>query len=349
MGHRNRQKHLQQGPPQVRVQKGDGPAGGAAGYRVASADGLAGFFKRQFLPTLVLLFLSIVSAALWFFYRPPLEIVGLTVVLLALVVGGGFWLVRRKSTDELGDDAPFLNETHDRRDYSKKPPEEVGSLITQAQPSQKSGSSENAPWAELKILRAAYKSLEKKINEIDARLAEFERERYYPTSSKPLQERRPSAGGPASPPPRRPAPADDTYPAYDTYEKPQSSHPYPSSIDLSNISQAVCRFLADQTGGWEVERLVQSVRGSMGGNSSINVEHLVPHSSGEWRLVALWPQNSQEGLVLVSSGELVDDDIARYFDVGFGRRIIGCRQPARVSHSSGGEIMVLQKGRVESS
>ena len=199
--------------------------------------------------------------------------------------------------------------------------------------------SENAPWAtEIKNVKEALRALAKKVDGSDSRLAELERQLYYSPNPKPMEERRPVAAAPASPP-KRPAPTHNTY---------RESQSRPSSSNLSSLSQAVCRFLADQTGSWEIERLVQSVRGSMDGNASIDVEHLVPYSSGEWRLVALWPQRSQEGLVLVSSHELVDDDIARYFDVSYGRRIIACKQPARVSRS-GNEVTVLQKGKVESS
>ena len=120
------------------------------------------------------------------------------------------------------------------------------------------------------------------------------------------------------------------------------------SVTLHALEEAICRFLSTEQGNWDVDRLLDSVQHSSGSSISPNVEHLGPHAFGEWRLVALWPQNSQQGLVLVSSGELVDDDVARYFDVSYGRRVIGCRQPARVSRS-GGVVSVLRKGKVESS
>ena len=195
-------------------------------------------------------------------------------------------------------------------------------------------------------MKEALRALAKKVNEIEAlakginaRLAELERELYYPTSSKPMDERRPLAEAQVSHPSRR------SEATHNTYEESRS---HPPSIDLANLNQAVCRFLSEESGGWEIDRLVQSVQHSSAGNAPIKVEHFGPYSSSEWRLVALWPQSSREGLVLVSSGELVDDEIAKYFDVGFGRRIIACKQPARVSRS-GSEITVLSRGRVESS
>lgn len=339
-----KEKHLRRDAPRVRERPvGGGPTGGPAGSGVASGGRLAGFFKRQFLPIFAFSFIALMIA-FWLLYRPRLVTVALTVVLLALTLGGVFWLVslvrKKKSlrTDERGGDTPFINKTHDRRDAPNRPREELESLITQTPPLQAGGSSEN-PLPKLQNFEDAFRALVKKVNDIDGRLAELEQERYYPPNPKSVEERRPVAGALASPPPRRPAPA---------YNTNQESRSHPASIDLSSLSQAVCRFLADQIGGWEIERLVQSVQRSMDGSVSIDVEHLVPHSSGEWRLVALWPQRSQEGLVLVSSGELVDDDIAKYFEVSFGRRIIACKQPARVSRS-GNEVTVLQKGRVESS
>jgi hypothetical protein len=334
-------------PPKAPSQStGGGSTVGPAGYGVASSGGCVSFFKRFFL-IFAFVFIGLMIAAVWFVFRPRLEIVVLAVVLLALMVGGVFWL-RKKRTDKR--EAWLLNETHDRRDPPSKPQEEFGSsLITQtppAPPSQASPmsmSSENAPWAaEIQIIKDAFRSLAKKVEGFESRLAELEQERhdrYYSQNPKPIEERKPLAADPASPSPRRPAQG------YNTYRESQSR---PSAIDLSSLSQAVCRFLADQTGSWEIERLIQSVQRSMDGNASIEVEHLVPYSSGEWRLVALWPQRLQEGLVLVSSGELVDDDIARYFDVSYGRRIIACKQPARVSRN-GNEVTVLQKGKVESS
>jgi hypothetical protein len=121
-----------------------------------------------------------------------------------------------------------------------------------------------------------------------------------------------------------------------------------SAVDLRTLIRVVSPLLEEEPGNWDIERLLESLRRTMDGNDSVEVQHLVPANDGKGRLVALWPQGSQEGLALVTSGELADDTIIRYFDVSFGRRIIACRQPARVSRS-GDEVTVLNKGKVESS
>lgn len=344
MGKGNRNKGSKHSSGEIPARPASGGAtSGSAGYAASSGGKLKSFFKRGFLLTFALLFIVLMVAALWFLYRARLvTAVALAVVVLTLALGAAFWLVSlvRKRPDDPVEDAQPFNETHDRRDYPERPQEEFGSLITQTQPSQVSrGSSGNTPSADLIILKDAYKALAKKVNEIDARLTEFERERYYSTNSKTMREGEHRAEALAPPPPTR------LTPPYDSY---QESRAHPAPIDLSALNQAVCRFLAQESGSWEIEQLVRSVQRSSDGNTPIEVQHLGSYSSGEWRLVALWPQRSQEGLVLVSSGELVDDDIAKYFEVSFGRRIIACKQPARVSRG-GSEVTVLQKGRVESS
>jgi hypothetical protein len=121
-----------------------------------------------------------------------------------------------------------------------------------------------------------------------------------------------------------------------------------SSVDLQTLDRAVSRLLEKEPGSWEIERFLESLQHTLGGNDSVEIQHLVSPSDGKGRLIALWPQGSQVGLALVTAGELADDEIVRYFEVAFGRRIIACRQPARVSRS-GDEVTVLQKGKVESS
>ncbi|HSJ74665.1 MAG TPA: hypothetical protein VK899_00490, partial [Gemmatimonadales bacterium] len=270
-------KKSQQGSPKAPAQPpGGGPAGRAA---VASdSDGtLASFFKSALFLVLASVFIVLMIAAAWFLDQRWLEIVVLAVVLLAGVVVVVFWL-RKKP------EARLLNETHDRHDdFPEKPQEEFGSsLITQtpsAPPSQAAPVSmggENTPWAaEIQHIKDVFRSFAKKVDGLELRLAELEQERQdrYYQNPKPVEERRPVVAAPAPPPQKRPAPTHHSY---------QEARPHP--IDLSSVNQAVCRFLADQSGGWDIERLVQSVRGSMDGNSSIDVEHLGSHSSGEWRV-----------------------------------------------------------------
>lgn len=347
MGKEHRNKGSKQGSRKVPARSADGGAtGGSAAYSVSSGGGLEGFFKSRFLLTFALLFIVLMVAAFWFLYRPQPVTVALAVVVLALALRAVFWLVSRvqKNSDEVEEDDQPLNDKHDRRDYLSSQREEFESLITQAPLLQADLNSETPS--------AKIKELEKRLKDIEQRVLRVEFKLDKPEQGQPIfRDRSPktgtSGGGYSSeaasysPPQRQPS----VYNRSESYERVPSA---PKSVDLQTLNEAICRFLAQESGSWEIEQLVQSVQRSSDGNAPIEIQHLGSYSSGEWRLVALWPQRSQEGLALVSSGELVDDDIAKYFEVSFGRRIIACKQPARVSRS-GSEVTVLQRGRVESS
>jgi hypothetical protein len=117
--------------------------------------------------------------------------------------------------------------------------------------------------------------------------------------------------------------------------------------NIDAVEQAVNRALDEAyQGGLDLESLVQRIQSAS--RVKLDLEFLGPHSQSEWRMVILWSGGENEGLVLVSRGELVDSEITPYFEGEFGRRIISCRRPARVVRR-GGQVGVSRKGLVENS
>lgn len=337
-------RNTKPGSPKVRVQSTDGgPVGGGSVY--ASVGSNIFILSRKKVVLFFILLFIVVAMVAWLLYRPWLVGVVLAVVVLALALKAVFWLVSlvKRKSDELAEDTQLLEGKHDRRDYPNGQREEFESLITQTLPLQ-AGLNSESPYAEVK-------ELDKRLRDVERRMLKIEFKLDPPQQGQSIFLDRPpkmgNSGDGDSPgaasysqPQRQPS----VYNKSESYERVPSA---PQSVDLQTLNEAICRFLARESGSWEIEQLIQSLQRSSDGTAPIEIQHLGSYSSGEWRLVALWPQRSQ-GLVLVSAGELVDDDIARYFDVSFGRRIITCRQPARVSRN-GNEVTVLQKGKVESS
>jgi hypothetical protein len=113
---------------------------------------------------------------------------------------------------------------------------------------------------------------------------------------------------------------------------------------VESFERALCVALGEQSStGLEIDALLTDIQAQLGG---VQVE-VVPVGS-QRQIMVLWLPPSRDGFAVVSPGGLVDSDVMKFFDVAFGRRIFGCRQPARIVRD-GNEIVVERKGTLESS
>jgi hypothetical protein len=95
--------------------------------------------------------------------------------------------------------------------------------------------------------------------------------------------------------------------------------------------------------GLEVDTLLADLQAQLG---DVQVEPIPV--GGQQQVTVFWLSDSREGFAVVSPGGLADSEVVKFFNVDFGRRIFGCRQPARVARD-GNEFVVVRKGTVESS
>jgi hypothetical protein len=125
--------------------------------------------------------------------------------------------------------------------------------------------------------------------------------------------------------------------------------PQTNEQTVESFERALIRALAEQsTAGLEVDSLLKEIRIELG-DLAIQTQYVGQSAGGRWQIAVLWlPPPSAEGFALVSPGGLADSDVVKFFDVDYGRRVFGCRKPARVARD-GDEITVARRGSVESS
>lgn len=302
---------------------------------------LSGVSKWKLLSTLLAVFL-LVAVSCFLVLPSPVALVVVFVVFAAGLVAV-VWRWSGSGTGPTRTGERLLNPTHDRGDDVGRYRQAEHDLpwVQTLSPSLEAGEGSD----EMSQVNAKIQNILRRLERVEAGLKGLESElRYYSsqketTGATGVTSRNYASAVVSSP--KQPVPADTLS---SSRRSPTASPP----ADLSSLTQAVCAFLAEQSGGYEIDQLVQSVERALPGSVKIEVQHLVASRPGEWRLVALWLRGSNEGLVLVSSGELFDADIAKYFEASFGGRVTACRQPGRISRA-GGEITVLQKGRAECS
>ncbi len=114
--------------------------------------------------------------------------------------------------------------------------------------------------------------------------------------------------------------------------------------EVESFERLLCEALGEQSStGLEIDSLLTDLQTQLG---SAQIETIAV--GGQQQVVVLLPPHSQEGFAVVIPGGLADSEVVKFFNVDFGRRIFGCRQPALVVRDGNG-FSVLRKGTVESS
>jgi hypothetical protein len=245
------------------------------------------------------------------------------------------------------DEGEPLNETHDRaEDRYRSSGEETESNP----PSASAGQSRHVHdlFREVQQLRQKNESLENRVKRLEEQTERLESkvdELYYgPRStreSEPVSSRKPfHSGGSSSFSPSVPPRSSPPLPKWAESSSPSGS------IRLESLEQAVTETLRNlELGHLGSDELLRTVQSRLDG-AQIEIQPLGRQSQDGWQMLALLIPQSQEGVLLVSPGELVDSDVAQYFEGEYGRRIRSCRMPARVQREGSG-FSVLRKGRVE--
>ena len=132
--------------------------------------------------------------------------------------------------------------------------------------------------------------------------------------------------------------------------QPRGSNPLanPGNADvrLDSLERAVLNALrSSDLGSLEGDELRKDVQLQLNG-TQIDLQLLGRQRQDGWQMLLLFSPQSQEGVLLVSPGELVDTEVAQYFEGEYGRRIRSCRLPALVRREGNG-LTVVRKGQVE--
>jgi hypothetical protein len=243
------------------------------------------------------------------------------------------------------EDGKWLNETHDRSEDRRQ--RDIGGEMLKDRPpntvSSTQGNHMDRLFPEVQELRRKNEFLEARVGRLEERTQQLESQiddLYGPQLNRDFgssRVRKPSYDGNSSAPPRSSASPLPTW---------AESSARSGSVRLESLEQAVTETLQDlELGHLGSTELLRTVQSRLGG-AQIEMQLLGRQRHDGWQMLVLLIPQSQEGVLLVSPGELVYSDVAQYFEGEFGRRIRSCRMPAAVKRE-GSSLSVVRKGRIE--
>jgi hypothetical protein len=234
-----------------------------------------------------------------------------------------------------------LNEVHDRSEdrFRERPQADRAGLRRDPGMEEKKTTDVSDLFVEIHKLRSRHDHLERNLSQLQGRVDQLEsfREEFYYGRPEPRR---------AAPEP--PGPLAIESPPVVSKPKWASSQPQPVSSDLGldALERAVTEALRiSDLGRLGSDELGRHVQSQLGG-AQISPQLLGRQRQDGWQMLFLSSPQSQDGVLLVSPGELMDAEVAQYFEGEYGRRIRGCRLPALVRREGNG-FVVLRKGQVD--
>jgi hypothetical protein len=244
------------------------------------------------------------------------------------------------SREEVEEDR-VLNESHDRSEvrWQERAPKAMAAHRQGADLEESNQFDGSALFVEMRKLQSKHEALEDRLNRLQAQVNQLGSavDDVYYGHHRPKQQPEVDRQDPVK-----------THPPNST--PPKADHASAShgnaNVRLDSLERAVTDSLqASDLGSLEVDELRRTVQRQLGG-AQIDLQLLGRQRQDGWQMLLLFSPQSHEGVLLVSPGELVDTEVAQYFEGEYGRRIRSCRMPALVRREGSG-LTLVRKGRVE--
>jgi len=238
-----------------------------------------------------------------------------------------------------GEEGQLLNENHDRSEDRRQGQAPTTITAPRQVPNREEQNQFDVPalFVDLRKLQSKHEALEGRFNRLQEQVNRLESttdDFYYGRAKQPEVDPPQStikAGSPISTPSKGSSP---------------SAKIGNANVRLDSLERAVTDALrSSDLGSLEGDDLRRNVQLQLGG-AQIDLQLLGRQRQDGWQMLLLFSPQSQEGVLLVSPGELVDPEVAQYFEGEYGRRIRSCRMPALVRREGNG-LTVMRKGRVE--